>query len=388
MTPRHADTAIVGGGIAGVALAYYLAARGATDIVLLERAQLASGSTGSSFGGVRQQFSSALEIELSKRGLKFWKSVESRFDHPCGFQQDGYLVVTARPGIAERLAEAAELQRQLHAGPVHLLDPAQLSELAPWMKTADVAGASFTPEDGRVIPTDGVAALAGAARKLGVNIVEQWPVEAIRSLPSEGMEVVGPTTLSAKRVVVAAGCWSPELVRPFGVDLGVYPQTAYYALTGPVAHGLRLPVTIDMDSGMVLEREGEGLSVIVDRDLASLPPDYGTSDFLQDFMAAVQRRAPTFQDLPITKTASAVIDMSTDGHPWIGQIEERLWVMAGFAGHGTMHGPAVAEVLAGVMVGVPDPDVDLTPLHPGDRSHVVTEWMAHGGTSTHDGAGT
>ena len=384
MIPRHAGTVIVGGGISGVALAYYLAVKGVTDVVLLERAQLGSGSTGSSFGGVRQQFSTPLEIELSKRGLRFWKSVEASFGHPCPFAQDGYLVVTARPAIAERLAEAAQLQRQSNAGPVHLLDSSQVSALAPWMNTADLAGASWTPEDGRVIPTDGLDALARAARELGVDIVENWRVDEIRSLTSKALEVRGSTSLTAERVIVAAGCWSAELVRPFGIDLGVYPLVAHYAITGPAVEGLRIPVTIDMDSGLVLEREGRGLCVIVDRDRHNLPPDYGPAQFVEDFTRGVERRAPAFVDLPIVKTMSALLDMSTDGHPYIGQIEERVWVMAGFSGHGTMHGPAAAQVLAGVIVGDPDPSVDLRPLAPGDRSRISTEWMAHGGTSTHN----
>jgi sarcosine oxidase subunit beta len=383
LIPERAETLIVGGGISGVALAYYLAAGGAAGVVLLEREQLASGSTGSSFGGVRQQFSSPLEIELSKRGLRFWKSVQSRFGHPCPFAQDGYLVVTARPAIAELLAEAAALQSRLEAGPVHLLDHVELRSLAPWLLTDDVVAASWTPEDGRVTPTDGVAALAAAARELGVQIVEGWPVQEVQPRPAGGMEVRGRGSIAAERIVVAAGSWSAELVRPFGVELGVYPLTAYYALTGPALTGLRVPVTIDMDTGMVVEREGDGLAVIVDRDVDTLPPDYGAQDFLQDFTTSAQRRAPTLQELPITRTASAVIDMSTDGHPWVGQVEERLWVMAGFAGHGTMHGPAVAELLAGIILGAPDHAVDVAPLDPHDRSQVGNEWMAHGGTSTH-----
>ena len=86
---RRVDTVIVGGGIAGTALAYYLARGGVEDIVLLERDQLGSGMTAASFSGVRQQFSTPLEIELSKRGLRFWKTCEEQFDSPCPFNQCG-----------------------------------------------------------------------------------------------------------------------------------------------------------------------------------------------------------------------------------------------------------------------------------------------------------
>src|SRR5207237_10455449 len=82
MTPERVGTAIIGGGIAGCAVAYYLAAEGETDILLVEAGELGSGSTGGSFGGVRQQFSTPLEVELSRRGLEFWRSAVRGFEAP------------------------------------------------------------------------------------------------------------------------------------------------------------------------------------------------------------------------------------------------------------------------------------------------------------------
>src|SRR6266567_3670386 len=99
---ERAGTLIVGGGIAGCALAYYLAQEGETDIVLVEADELGSGSTGGSFGGVRQQFSTPLEIELSRRGLEFWKTAERVFSSPVPFSQCGYLLVSGRPEIMAR----------------------------------------------------------------------------------------------------------------------------------------------------------------------------------------------------------------------------------------------------------------------------------------------
>src|SRR5438046_10430655 len=111
MTAERVGTAIIGGGIAGCAVAYYLAAEGETDILLLEADELGSGSTGGSFGGVRQQFSTPLEIELSRRGLEFWRSAERVFDAPVTWHANGYLFMTGQPEIMAKLAEGAALQR-------------------------------------------------------------------------------------------------------------------------------------------------------------------------------------------------------------------------------------------------------------------------------------
>src|SRR5207247_7198776 len=88
ITVERVGTAIIGGGIAGCAVAYYLAAEGETDILLLEADELGSGSTGGSFGGVRQQFSTPMEIELSRRGLDFWRSAERVFDSPVPWREN------------------------------------------------------------------------------------------------------------------------------------------------------------------------------------------------------------------------------------------------------------------------------------------------------------
>src|SRR5215218_3573339 len=94
--PRSHGTVIIGGGITGVGLAHYLAALGETDILLVEGKELASGCTGGSLGGVRQQFSTPIEVEIALRGKRFWQTFEDIFGLPCGYSQDGYLMMTGR----------------------------------------------------------------------------------------------------------------------------------------------------------------------------------------------------------------------------------------------------------------------------------------------------
>ncbi|HEY3954970.1 MAG TPA: FAD-dependent oxidoreductase [Streptosporangiaceae bacterium] len=361
--PQHVDTAIIGGGIAGTALAYYLARTGVSGVLLLEKDQLGSGSTGASFAGVRQQFSTPLEIELSKRGLEFWRSCADRFEAPCPFHKHGYLFVTTHDEVLEQFSKAAQMQRDLQAGPVEILDAAGVRDVVPWLGTADLAGGSWTPEDGRVIGTDGVAALAGAARGLGV-VIRQWtPVTGIERAGT-GFRLTGPggTLATARQVVVAAGVGAPDLLAPLGITVDVSGFMLHSALTGAALPGQRVPVVIDFDTGFFVEREGEGLVVSM---LISDPPDgYGQQGMLEDWHAAALTRAPGLLDLGISHLLSGVADEVSDGHPNAGQVDENLWVLAGFAGHGVMHGPPVAELLARVMTGDPDPAIDLTPLDP------------------------
>jgi sarcosine oxidase subunit beta len=149
----------------------------------LEAEELGSGSTGGSFGGVRQQFSTPMEIELSRRGLEFWQTAERRFESPVPWHPNGYLFMTGQPDIMAKLGEAAALQRSMGLTDVQVLDREQIRDVVPWIATTGLLGATYTPNDGKVTPTDGVAALVKAAKGRGVRYREH---RAVRSLEGGG----------------------------------------------------------------------------------------------------------------------------------------------------------------------------------------------------------
>jgi len=369
---ERVGTVVVGGGIVGCAVAYYLAREGEQDVVLLERERLASGSTGGSFGGVRQQFSTALEIELSRRGLEFWRTAGERFDVPVPFAQDGYLFLTGRPEIMARLAEAADLQRRMGLPDVHVLEAAQVPRVAPWIDPRGLVGGCHTPKDGRVTPPDGVAALSRAARALGVRLHEGWEVRGLERRPG-GWRVLGRGQVEAERVVICTGYWTPELVRPFGLELTIRPMALHSAITEPALPGQPVPLTIDLDTGFVVEREGQALVIGVL--LEENPPGYGHEQMLAEFAGLAAVRAPALAELGIARRVVANVDLGGDGHPYVGAVEDGLWMAAGFGGHGTMHGPAVGQLLARSIAGRPDPTVDISPLDPRRSPAQSSEWM-------------
>src|SRR5437870_11705484 len=129
MKAERVGTAIIGGGIAGCAVAYYLAAEGETDILLVEAGELGSGSTGGSFGGVRQQFSTPLEIELWRRGLEFWRTAERVSDSPVPWHQRRYLCMSGNADRVGKVAEADELQRSMGLTDVDGVDVEHIKEL-------------------------------------------------------------------------------------------------------------------------------------------------------------------------------------------------------------------------------------------------------------------
>ncbi|HET7466489.1 MAG TPA: FAD-binding oxidoreductase [Candidatus Dormibacteraeota bacterium] len=369
---ERVSTLIVGGGIAGTALAHYLAEEGEQGILLVEADELGSGSTGGSFGGVRQQFSTPLEIELSRRGLEFWRTAERVFDSPVPWHQNGYLFMSGNPDIVAKLAEAAALQRSMGLTDVHVLDVEQVKELTPWVGTGGLLGAVYTPQDGKVTPTDGVAALAKAARARGVRIQEHWDVKSIERSGSD-WRVTGPEVVEAERVVLCTGYWSTNLLRAFGLELTIRPVPLYAAITEPALEGQLVPLSIDLDTGLLIERESGGLLIAVL--LEENPPGYGHAQMLDDFADLARVRAPSLADVKIAKHVVANVDLGGDGHPYVGQVEDGLWMIAGFGGHGVMHAPPVARLLAKVIAGRPDPTLDISELDPRRKPGSASEWM-------------
>jgi glycine/D-amino acid oxidase-like deaminating enzyme len=370
--PERVSTLIVGGGIAGCALAHYLAHEGETGIVLVEADELGSGSTGGSFGGVRQQFSTPLEIELSRRGLAFWRTAERVFDSPVTWHPNGYLFLSGNPDILGKLAEAAALQKQMGLTDVHVLDVEQINELTPWVGTGGILGGTYTPNDGKVTPTEGVVALAKAARSRGVRIREHWDLKSLERSGS-AWRATGPDVIDAARVVLCTGYWSNELLRPFGLELTIRPVPLYAAITEPALAGQRVPLTIDMDTGLLIERESGGLLIAIL--LEENPPGYGHAQMLDEFAELARVRAPSLADVGIARHVVANVDLGGDGHPYVGQVADGLWMVAGFGGHGVMHAPPVAQLLAKMIVGRPDHSLDISELDPWRKPGTASEWM-------------
>lgn len=366
-------TAVIGGGIVGCAVAYYLTEAGESDILLVEADQLGSGSTGGSFGGVRQQFSTPLEIEFSRRGLEFWRTAERVFDSPVPWHPNGYLFMTGQADIMAKLADAASLQKSMGLTDIYVLDPEQIRDTVPWVGTRGVLGATYTPNDGRVTPTEGVAALVKVAKARGVQFHEHWEARSLERVES-AWRLTGPGVVEADRVVVCTGYWSTDFMRPFGLELTIRPLPLYSAITGPALTGQRVPLTIDLDTGLLIEREGEGLVIGILYE--ENPPGYGHAKMLEQFAELARVRAPSLaDDLRIARHVVANVDLGGDGHPYVGLVEDGLWMAAGFGGHGAMHGPPVAELLAKTIAGKPDPTVDITPLSPWRRPGAAAEWM-------------
>lgn len=364
MTER-AEKVIIGGGIAGVTLAYFLAEAGAEGVLVLEGGLLASGSTAGSMGGVRQQFSTEVAIEMSLRGARFYREFEARVGAPLDFQQDGYLLLASEVETLDRLARAAEVQRNHGATEVKVLKSSELRDIAPWLNSDLYQGGTWTPGDGRMNPTDALYALAAAARRRGVRFRENTKVTGLERGADGDWHVTTPEQrLAANRVVVAAGLGTPGLLRPFGLELPITPMRIPFAVTGPALAGRQVPLTLDMDTGFCIDRHGVGLTVTVfDPEVSG-----GEEQMLTRFAELAADRVPELAEVGVRTASVAVADATGgDGLPFVGEVDSGLWVVAGFDAHGTMNAPAVAELTTLWLDGQQDPVLERATFDPWRR---------------------
>jgi sarcosine oxidase subunit beta len=373
---RTADVVIVGGGCMGASVAYHLARRGVTDVVLVEREKLlATGSTGRNAGGVRHQFSNDANIRLSIESIGAIERFADEVGHPVDFHQDGYLFLLSTPASVETFRRNVALQQRVGVE-VDWLDAAGAARLAPGLDTAGVLGATFCQRDGIADPNGVTMGFAKAAQAAGVAIERDTEVTAIR-IESGRIAAVETSrgTIETHIVVNAAGPHARQVGRLAGVDVPVEPyrRHIFIAALGKDAAGgePRVPsshiLVIDFETTFYFHREGAGL--LFGMGEPGETPTFDTTvqwDFLPQVIEVAVTRLPALADASISHAWAGLYEMSPDGNPIIGAAEgvAGCFLINGFSGHGFQHSPAAGRILADVITGR-DPHFDLTPFGAG-----------------------
>ena len=362
--PASASVVIVGGGVIGTSAAFHLAEAG-VDVVLLEREQLGSGSTCRAAGGVRAQFSDALNIEIAQRSLRAFREFARRPGWEIDFKQVGYLFVLSRESDVAVFERNVELQND-YGVPSRILSPAQARELCPLLAGGDILAAAFSPEDGHLTPEAVVQGYAHGARALGAHIRVGCEVLDISSSGGEITEVI--TTHGAIRtgtVVCAAGAWSRSCGEMVGVELPVTPLRRQVLFTEPISDlSPHLPMTIDFASSFYFHREGPG--VLLGMSDPEEKPGFVTEtsdDWIPRLIEIASRRAPRIADAGIRGGWAGLYEMTPDHNAIIGEAAgaSRFLYATGFSGHGFLQGPAVGEIVRDLVLGR-QPPVDVGPL--------------------------
>ena len=347
---------IVGAGVTGLSIALHLVERGIGPVTIFERSGIGSGASGIQPGGVRQQWGTRANCLMAKESYAFYRDFPERLGTvaQARLEQCGYLFVADERATLHVLEASAAVQHE--AGiPSRLVTPAQAAELVPGLDGGGFLGAAYCGEDGYFDrPQAVVEAFAESALARGALLV----TEEVRGVARDGAgwsvdSVSGRHAADA--VVVAAGYDTPALLAPLGHALPIEREPRYLFFSEPVRERLLEPLVIAVDRGVAAKQLADG------RVLASDLHASGDVATQQDVWRRRLRQqivpllpALEFVSLPIV--AEGFYDMTPDGQPIVDEIDDGLWVAAGFSGHGFMVAPSTGRLVADALAGSVPPE--------------------------------
>jgi len=349
----------------GLSTAYHLAKAGVRDVVVLERDEFGCGSTCKAAGGVRAQFSDAVNIELGLRSLRTFENFKEELGQEIDLHQVGYLFLLDQPEHVAAFEKNVALQNDLGVTS-RIIDVAEAKRLSPLIETDGLLAAVWSPEDGHCTPESVVLGYASAARRAGTRLIRGCAVTGIVTHGSTVTAVeTSRGTITTDTVICTAGAWSKQFGDMVGVDLPVHPLRRQILTTEPVA-GLdpSTPFTIDFSTSFYFHNEGRGLLLgMSDPDETPGFKLSRSDDWLPRLGDAIERRAPKIAEVGIAGGWAGLYEMTPDHNALVGEAPEvsRFLYATGFSGHGFLMGPAIGEVMRDLYLGH-EPTVDITGL--------------------------
>jgi sarcosine oxidase, subunit beta len=363
--PAQASVVVIGGGVIGLSTAYHLASAGVADVALLEKDEYGAGSTCKAAGGVRAQFSDAVNIELGHRSLRTFETFKETFGQEIDLHQVGYLFLLGDPAHVAAFEANVALQNEIGV-PSRMIEVAEAKRLSPLIQTDGLLAAAYSPTDGHCTPESVVLGYAGAARRAGARLFRRVEVTGI---DRDGDEIRAVHTsrgaIRTDTVICAAGAYSAEVGRMVGLDLPVVPLRRQIVTTEPVAGVVaELPFTIDFATSLYFHREGQGLLIgMSDPDETPGFKLNRGEEWLPRLSEAIERRAPAIGEYGIASGWAGLYEMTPDHNAIVGETTDvsRFLYATGFSGHGFLMGPAIGEVMRDLYLGQPPP-VDVSAL--------------------------
>ncbi|HTV95633.1 MAG TPA: FAD-dependent oxidoreductase [Steroidobacteraceae bacterium] len=359
--PRHARVVIVGGGVIGCSIAYHLSKLGWSEVLLIERKQLTSGTTWHAAGLIGQLRQSMNMTRLARYTAELYRGLEAETGQATGYRQCGSISLATTPGRMEELRRNASMAK-VFGLPVHVLTPREIEALYPLANLDDVIGGIHIPSDGYANAVDITQALAKGARAGGVQILQELKVTAIRH---DGRRVLGVDTergtVEAQYVVLCGGMWTRDLAAGAGVTVPLQACEHYYVLFKDVL-GLHpaLPVLRDYDHCSYFKYDAGRLLVGAFEPHArpwgttGIPEDFSFGEIAGDFahfepvLLDAMRRIPALERAGIQKFFCGPESFTPDVRYHLGESAEleNCFVAAGLNSIGLQSAGGIGKVVS------------------------------------------
>jgi sarcosine oxidase, subunit beta len=353
-----AEVVIIGGGIVGSSIAYHLTAAGCTDVLVIERETAqGKGSTGKSMGGVRAQFSTPVNIQMSLYSIPFYASFDERLGYPAGYRPQGYLFCATSAKHMAYLRTNYAKQVSMGLKDVRLIKADEIRNMFPQLRSDDIVGGSFCSTDGFVDPYSAMIGFMTWATEHGAKL---WKNTSVTGIQRDARGVAGVETTKgtvATRIVVnAAGAWAAGVAKMVGFDLPVAPLRRMLVPTEPFDQfPHNAPMIIDMSNGFHFRPEGLGFLLAWNdpEETAGFETDFDPA-FIEKILTRAADRVPVFENLAVNpkRAWAGLYEMTPDHHPILGPAPgvPGFFLANGFSGHGVMHAPATGKILSDLIL--------------------------------------
>ncbi|MEM9472185.1 MAG: FAD-binding oxidoreductase [Pseudomonadota bacterium] len=369
------QVAVIGGGIVGVSVLYWLAKLGWTDTVLLERRELTSGSTWHAAGNTTYFGPYPKMTQLFAGSIRTYLQAQEESGQSVGFHQTGSLRLAATQRELDLFHVFKPRFAQMGI-PFHIRAPDEVGRLHPLIDAGDIFGAAHTPTDGHVDPTGATNAVAAAARTMGAAVERHCPVESLRPEGGKWLLETPGGSVTAQQVVVATSFWAREMLAAIGLNLPLFATQHHEIITETVPEiavlDSELPAMRDSYVSCSVRQERDGLLIGIYENapefwaLDGIPKDFKEEllppniDRLMPHLERLMERMPTFAQAGIKVANNGPMCFTPDGLPILGPIPEKagLWLASGFnVGIGT--GGGSGEFLAKwITSGHPPPGLE------------------------------
>ncbi len=398
--PSSAKVVVIGGGVTGCSVAYHLAKFGWKDTILLERDQLTSGTTWHAAGLVSQLGPSAAITKIRKYTLDLYKNLEKEIGFSSGLKLNGALSIATTKGRWKELLRQATTA-QLFDVNVDVLDIKQIKKIYPIINEKNILGGIFMPGDGQADPIGVTNLLAKAARKEGVQIFQNSPVEKILK---ENGKIYGVQLknqiIKCEYVVLSTGMWSRQIGEDIGVSIPLYPAEHFYVITEPIKNlPKNIPVLRDFDDCLYLKEDaGKMLIGIFERKSIPafsktnrVPEDFSFGEFQENFehfepyLNASLKRVPILENAGIRKFFSGPESFTPDTNTLLGEVPEikNLFACCGLNSIGIGSGGGVGKVTAEWMMrGHTNEDLFIYDIKRFEKFHSKTSFIKERITET------
>ena len=348
--PATSPVIIVGGGVMGASTLYHLAMRGVRALLLEKESFFGQGATGRCAGGVRYQFATEINIRLSLLSLPMLDRFEKEIGQAIDRRYCGYLFMLTRVEDVATFKRNVALQHSLGVM-TEWFTGDEVRKRIPLVRCEDTIAGTFYEKDGLCDPNSVVMGYISAARRLGAQALEGIDVTAIKTARGK---VIGVETkegpIAAEVVVNAAGPWAAPLSRTAGVGLPIEPLRRQWLTTTPLSQiPFDFPFVIDFAQSLYFHREGDGL--LLGMSNTNEKPGFDQSvdeDFELINLEAAVKRMPILEQAGLASHLAGLYEVTPDAHPILGRVLalDGYFVVAGFSGHGFMHGPIAGLLMS------------------------------------------